>query len=74
MGILEVRTGRLHQGFEINGAGVLPGPLGDLEHDGRLFFFARLDDALKHLHVIHIKGAQGIFAFERFGEQVRCMC
>ena len=60
--------------FEIDGAGVLAGALGDLEHDGRLFLLAGFDDGLEQLHVVDVEGAEGVFALEGLGEQVFCMC
>jgi hypothetical protein len=66
--------GRFDEFLEINGAGILAGALGDLEHDRRFFLLAGLDDGLEQLHVIDVEGAEGVFAFEGFGEQVCCMC
>jgi hypothetical protein len=66
--------GGFNEFLEINGAGVLAGAFGNLEHDGRLFLFASLDDGLEEFHVVDVERAQGVFAFEGFGEQVFCMC
>ena len=65
--------GGLDELLEIDGVRILARALGDLQHHGRLFFFARFDDGLKEFHVVHVERAQGVFALERFREQVRCM-
>ncbi len=44
-------------------------PLRNLEHHGRLFLLASLDDGLKQFHVVNVESAQGVFAFEGFTEQ-----
>jgi hypothetical protein len=66
--------GGLDELFEIDGAGVLARAFGDLEHDGRLFLLASLNDGLQQLHIIDVKSADGVFALERLGEQVFGMC
>ena len=60
--------------LEVNRVGVLAGALGDLEHHGRLFLFAGFDDGLEQFHVVDVESAEGVFALERFGEQVFGMC
>ena len=62
------------QFLEINGAGILSGAFGNLEHDGRLLLLASFDDRLEEFHVVNIEGTEGVFAFKRFGEQIFSMC
>lgn len=60
--------------FEIDGVGILPGAFGNLEHDGRFFLFASLDDSLEELHVVYVKSAEGVLSLKRFGKQICRMC
>ena len=48
--------------------------LGNLEHQRGFFLFAGLDDGLDEFHVVDVESAEGVFAFERLGEQVFGMC
>jgi hypothetical protein len=70
MGMLERLTAASMSFFEINRVGVLAGALGNLQHERGFFLFASLNDGLDEFHVVHVEGAQGVFAFERLGEQV----
>src|SRR5206468_754081 len=60
--------------FEVDGMRIFPGAAGDLQHHGRLFFFASLDDGLEKFHVIDVKSAERVFALEGFGKEVLGMC
>lgn len=62
--------GGFDQFAEVDGVGVGAGAAGDLEDDGGFFLFAGFDDGLDELHVIHVEGADGVFAFEGFSEEL----
>ena len=66
--------GGLDELLEINRVGVLARAFGNLEHDGRLFLFAGLNDGLEQFHVVDVKGPQRVFALQRLGEQFFGMC
>src|SRR2546429_8237026 len=60
----------LDEFFEIDGMGIFACDTGNLEHDGRLFFFAGFDDGLEQFHVVDVESADGVFGPKRLGEQV----
>ena len=62
--------GGLDEFLEIDRVGVLARALGNLEHQRRLFLFARLDDGLDEFHVVHVERAEGVFALQRLRKQV----
>jgi hypothetical protein len=62
--------GCLDKLLEVDGVCILAGSLRNLEHDRGLVFLAGLDDGLKQLHVVDVEGAEGVFAFQSFGEEV----
>ena len=66
--------GGLDELLEINRVGVLARALGNLEDERGFFLFAGLDDGLDEFHVVDVERAEGVFAFERLGEQVFGMC
>jgi len=45
-----------------------------LKDQRRFLLFAGLNDGLDQFHVVYVERAKGVFAFERFGEQIACMC
>ncbi len=59
---------RLDELLEVDRMRVLAGALGNLKHHGSLLLFAGLDDGLEQLHVVHVEGAEGVFALEGLGE------
>lgn len=61
---------RLDELLEINRMGIVPRPLGDLEHHGRLLLLAGLDDGLQQFHVVHVERAQRVLALQRLGKKV----
>ena len=65
---------RFDEFLKINGVGVLARSLGNLEQDRSFFLLAGLDDGLEQLHVVHVEGADGVFAFECFGEEFSGVC
>ena len=65
---------RFDEFLEINGVGVLARALGNLEHDRSFFLLAGLDNGLEQLHVVHVEGADGVFAFECFDEEFSGVC
>jgi len=52
----------------------LPRTLGNLQDERGFFLFAGFNNCLDEFHVVHVKRAEGVFAFERLGEQVFGMC
>ena len=61
---------RVDQALEVHRMRVIAGALGDLQHHRSLLFFAGLDDGLEQLHVVHVEGAEGVFALQGLREQV----
>ena len=66
--------GGLDELLEINRVGVGARTFGNLEDQRGFFLFTGLDDGLDEFHVVDVESAEGIFAFERLGEQVFGMC
>ena len=66
--------GGLNEFLEVNRIGVLARTLRDLQDERGFFLFAGFNDGLDEFHVVHVKRAEGVLAFERFGEQVFGMC
>jgi hypothetical protein len=60
--------GGFDQLLQVDGIGILACAFGDLQHDGRFFLFASLDDGLQKFHVVDVEGAEGVLAFQGFGE------
>ena len=67
-------NGGLNEFFEINRVGVGTRTLGNLQHQRGFFLFASLNDGLDEFHIVDVESAEGVFAFECFGEQVFSMC
>jgi hypothetical protein len=65
--------GRVDKFLEVDGIRILPGALGDLEHDRGLFLLAGFNDGLEQLHVVHVECPQGILAFECSGKEIACV-
>ena len=66
--------GGLDQLFQINRVGIAAGAFGNLEHYRGFFLFARFNNGLKQFHIVHIKRAERVFAFEGLGKQISGMC
>jgi len=66
--------GGLNELLEVNRVGVLARTLGNLEDERGFFFFAGFNNGLDEFHVIDVESTEGVFALERFGEQVFGMC
>jgi len=71
-------VGKADGGFDellkINRVGILPCSFGNLQHDRGLFLLAGFDNRLQQLHVVHVEGADSIFAFECLGEEFSGVC
>ena len=65
---------RFDELLKIDGVGVLSRTLGNLEHDRGFFLLACLDYGLEQLHVVHVEGADSVFALECFGEEFPGVC
>ena len=66
--------GSLNELLEVNRVGVGARAFGNLKDERGFFLFAGLDDGLDEFHVVDVERAEGVFAFERLGEQVFGMC
>ena len=68
-------VGEADRGFdqflEVNRVGVLPRAFGDLEHHGRFFLFAGLDDGLEQLHVVDVERAEAYLPLSALANRSR---
>ena len=75
-GLLRVFYGGLDELHQVYVLGVGACALGDLKDKGGALFDSGLGDALNDLHVVDVKGADGVTAivglFEHFGARYKC--